>query len=133
MPANPLPSPLSFIPSQTNSYPVVKLESSWSRYQASRRSPQSREESKEGFQNGAHIYFTVAFKPPATNGLPQNTVSYDEIEGVLEAKGRHDMRWEAIPIVEAMSSLVLMDALLAQKARKGVRDALVSNRRTAAK
>jgi chorismate synthase len=88
-----------------------------------------------GISNGAHIYFTVAFKPPATIGLPQNTVSYDEVEGVLEAKGRHDpcVVGRAIPIVEAMSSLVLMDALLAQKAREGVRDALVSNRKAAAK
>ncbi|RFU29931.1 hypothetical protein B7463_g6414, partial [Scytalidium lignicola] len=87
-----------------------------------------------GISNGNHIFFTVGFKPPATIGLPQNTVTYDEIEGVLEAKGRHDpcVVGRAIPIVEAMSSLVLMDALLAQKAREGVRDALVSNRRTAA-
>jgi chorismate synthase len=43
-----------------------------------------------GISNGAPIYFTVAFKPPATIGLPQTTVSYDEVEGILEAKGRHD-------------------------------------------
>lgn len=88
-----------------------------------------------GISNGAHIYFTVAFKPPATIGLPQNTATYDEIEGILEAKGRHDpcVVGRAIPIVEAMSSLVLMDALLAQKAREGVRDALVLNTKTAAK
>ncbi|KAH8817217.1 chorismate synthase-like protein [Xylogone sp. PMI_703] len=87
-----------------------------------------------GISNGAHIYFTVAFKPPATIGQPQNTTSYDEIEGVLEAKGRHDpcVVPRAIPIVEAMSSLVLMDALLAQKAREGVRDAIVLNSRAAA-
>jgi len=86
-----------------------------------------------GISNGAHIYFSVAFKPPATIGLPQSTVSYDELEGVLEAKGRHDpcVIGRAIPIVEAMSSLVLMDALLAQKAREGVRDALVANRAVA--
>ncbi|RDL30747.1 uncharacterized protein BP5553_10092 [Venustampulla echinocandica] len=84
---------------------------------------------------GAHIYFTVAFKPPATIGLPQNTVTYDEIEGVLGANGRHDLCvvGRAIPIVEAMSSLVLMDALMAQKARVGVRDDLVLDRATAAK
>lgn len=42
-----------------------------------------------GITNGAHIYFTVAFKPPATIGQAQNTSSYDAEEGVLEAKGRH--------------------------------------------
>jgi hypothetical protein len=41
--------------------------------------------------------------------------------------------WTRHSIVEAMSSLVLMDALLAQKAREGVRDALVLNRKAAAK
>jgi chorismate synthase len=86
-----------------------------------------------GISNGAHIYFSVAFKPPATIGLPQPTVSYDEEEGVLEAKGRHDpcVIGRAIPIVEGMASLVLMDALLAQKAREGVRDALVASRNAA--
>jgi chorismate synthase len=79
-----------------------------------------------GISNGAHIYFTVAFKPAATIGLTQATTSYDGVQGVLEAKGRHDpcVVPRAIPIVEAMSSLVLMDALLAQKAREGVRDVL---------
>jgi chorismate synthase len=87
-----------------------------------------------GISNGAHIYFTVAFKPAATLGLRQTTTSYNGVEGVLEAKGRHDpcVVPRASPVVEAMSSLVLMDALLAQKAREGVRDALMLNRRTAA-
>lgn len=43
-----------------------------------------------GISNGAPVYFTVGFKPPATIGQAQNTTTYDEIEGVLEAKGRHD-------------------------------------------
>jgi chorismate synthase len=43
-----------------------------------------------GISNGAHIYFTVAFKPPATIGQAQNTATYDGEDGVLEAKGRHD-------------------------------------------
>jgi chorismate synthase len=43
-----------------------------------------------GISNGAHIYFTVAFKPPATIGQAQETAMYDEEMGVLEAKGRHD-------------------------------------------
>jgi chorismate synthase len=86
-----------------------------------------------GISNGAHIYFTVAFKPAATIGLPQTTAMYNEVEGVLEAKGRHDpcVVPRAIPLVEAMSSIVLMDALLAQKAREGLRDALALHRPTA--
>ena len=43
-----------------------------------------------GITNGAHIYFTVGFKPPATIGQAQATASYGEENGTLEAKGRHD-------------------------------------------
>ncbi|KAI4128474.1 MAG: hypothetical protein LQ338_002704 [Usnochroma carphineum] len=73
-----------------------------------------------GITNGANIYFRVAFKPPATIGQAQNTVSYDAVDGVLEAKGRHDpcVVPRAIPIVEAMTALVLIDAVLAQGARE---------------
>jgi len=76
-----------------------------------------------GITNGAHIYFTVAFKPPATIGQAQTTTTYDEQEGVLEAKGRHDpcVVPRAIPIVEAMAALVLMDAVLIQSARQSAR------------
>ena len=67
-----------------------------------------------GITNGAPIYFTVAFKPAATIGQAQQTAGYDEVEGTLEAKGRHDpcVIPRAIPIVEAMAALVVMDALL---------------------
>ncbi|KAF2420553.1 chorismate synthase-like protein [Tothia fuscella] len=77
-----------------------------------------------GISNGAHIYFTVAFKPPATIGQAQHTTTYDEEEGVLEAKGRHDPSVvpRAIPIVEAMAAITLMDAFLAQQARASTRD-----------
>lgn len=79
-----------------------------------------------GISNGAHIYFTVGFKPPATIGQAQSTVTYDETEGVLEAKGRHDpcVVPRAIPIVEAMAALVIMDAVLAQSARSASRSLL---------
>lgn len=79
-----------------------------------------------GITNGAHIYFTVGFKPAATIGQAQNTVTYDETSGVLEAKGRHDpcVVPRAVPIVESMASLVIMDALLAQNARQAARSLL---------
>ncbi|KAK5701825.1 bifunctional chorismate synthase/riboflavin reductase [NAD(P)H] aro2 [Elasticomyces elasticus] len=79
-----------------------------------------------GITNGAHIYFNVAFKPPATIGQAQQTVGYDEEAGVLEAKGRHDpcVIPRAVPIVEAMAALVVMDALLAQSARQSARSLL---------
>lgn len=79
-----------------------------------------------GISNGAPIYFNVAFKPPATIGQAQQTAGYDEEEGVLEAKGRHDpcVIPRAVPIVEAMAALVIMDALLAQTARQSARSLL---------
>ena len=79
-----------------------------------------------GISNGAPIYFRVAFKPPATIGQAQSTASYDFEEGILEAKGRHDpcVVPRAVPIVEAMASLVLVNALMAQKARESARSLL---------
>lgn len=79
-----------------------------------------------GISNGASIYFRVAFKPPATIGQAQSTATYDFSEGTLEAKGRHDpcVVPRAVPIVEAMSSLVVIDALMAQNAREASRSLL---------
>jgi chorismate synthase len=79
-----------------------------------------------GISNGAHIYCNVAFKPPATIGQAQTTASYDEEEGILEAKGRHDpcVVPRAVPIVEAMAALVIIDAVLAQQARQSARSLL---------
>jgi chorismate synthase len=71
-----------------------------------------------GISNGEIIYFRVAFKPPATIGLPQETVDFNGKPVVLEAKGRHDpcVVPRAVPIVEAMTALVLADASLSQRA-----------------
>ena len=79
-----------------------------------------------GISNGAPIYFRVAFKPPATIGQAQQTASYGFEEGTLEAKGRHDpcVVPRAVPIVEAMAALVVMDALMAQNARERSRQLL---------
>ena len=74
-----------------------------------------------GITNGEPILFRVAFKPPATIGLPQQTVDYKGHPVTLEAKGRHDpcVVPRAVPIVEAMASLVLADLALQQAAREG--------------
>jgi chorismate synthase len=79
-----------------------------------------------GISNGAHIYFTVAFKSPATIGQAQTTASYEGEEGILEARGRHDpsVLPRAIPIVEGMTALVLVDAFLAQQARRSTAEML---------
>jgi len=74
-----------------------------------------------GISNGEPIYFRVGFKSPATIGQAQETVRYDGTTGTLEAKGRHDpcVVPRAVPIVEAMAALVVMDAWCAQAAREG--------------
>jgi chorismate synthase len=73
-----------------------------------------------GISNGESIFFRVAFKPPATIGQKQSTVTFDGEETVLEAKGRHDpcIVPRAVPVVESMAALVLMDLLLRQEFRK---------------
>ncbi|KAL9103349.1 MAG: hypothetical protein Q9163_001615 [Psora crenata] len=79
-----------------------------------------------GISNGAPIYFRVGFKPPATIGQAQHTADFHGKEGVLEAKGRHDpcVVPRAVPIVEAMASLVIMDALMEQGSRESIRNLL---------
>ncbi|KAI9832956.1 MAG: bifunctional chorismate synthase/riboflavin reductase [NAD(P)H] aro2 [Phylliscum demangeonii] len=77
-----------------------------------------------GISNGEPIFLRVAFKPPATIGLAQQTAAYETgDQGTLEAKGRHDpcVVPRAVPIVEAMAALVLLDALLAQQGRQAAR------------
>jgi chorismate synthase len=73
-----------------------------------------------GISNGEPVVFRVAFKPPATIGLPQRTADFDGRETVLEARGRHDpcVVPRAVPIVETMAALVLADAALAQLSRQ---------------
>jgi chorismate synthase len=74
-----------------------------------------------GITNGEPIVFRVAFKPPATIGLPQATADFDGREVTLEAKGRHDacVVPRAVAIVETMAALVLADLALRQRARAG--------------
>lgn len=70
-----------------------------------------------GISSGEDIHFAVAFKPPATIARPQRTVDVRLQEVTLEAKGRHDpcVVPRAVPIVEAMTCLVLADHLLRQR------------------
>ncbi|WP_026461631.1 chorismate synthase [Adhaeribacter aquaticus] len=73
-----------------------------------------------GISNGEDIYFKVAFKPVATILQPQTSIN-DEGETItLEGKGRHDpcVLPRAVPIVDAMTALVLIDFLLRQRAVK---------------
>lgn len=67
-----------------------------------------------GISNGMPIYFNVAFKPVATILQKQNSVNNKGEEIILEGKGRHDpcVLPRAVPIVESMAALVLVDFLL---------------------
>ncbi|MCP4337961.1 MAG: chorismate synthase [Desulfobulbaceae bacterium] len=75
-----------------------------------------------GITNGEPIQLRIAFKPPATISLPQKTVDFSGDSAILEAKGRHDpcVVNRAVPIVESMASLVVLDMLLRQEARKAL-------------
>ncbi len=72
-----------------------------------------------GISNGENIVIRVAFKPTATIGQEQRTVTKDGEETVLAAKGRHDpcVLPRAVPMVEAMVALVLCDRLLYNQAQ----------------
>ncbi len=67
-----------------------------------------------GISNGEHIIIRAAFKPTATIGQEQNTVTKTGEETVLAAKGRHDpcVLPRAVPMVEAMVALILCDHLM---------------------
>lgn len=67
-----------------------------------------------GISNGAPIYFRVAFKPPATINRPQKTADLAGNQVELKIGGRHDpcVAPRAVPVVEAMTALVLADAAL---------------------
>ncbi|KAJ7037467.1 chorismate synthase [Mycena alexandri] len=70
---------------------------------------------------GTETNLEVSFKPPATISQAQATAQYDGTPGSLAARGRHDpcVVPRAVPIVEAMASIVVMDLLLIQKSREG--------------
>lgn len=73
-----------------------------------------------GISNGQDIYFRVAFKPVATVLMEQQTVNIDGEDTVLRARGRHDpcVLPRAVPIVEAMTAMVLLDYWLLQKTHR---------------
>jgi len=73
-----------------------------------------------GISNGQDIYFNVAFKPVATIMQKQKSVNAKGKEVDLLAKGRHDpcVLPRAVPIVENMAALVLVDHLLRSKVSK---------------
>ena len=73
-----------------------------------------------GLSNGQDIYFRVVFKPVATLLREQNTVNKDGKAVVLKARGRHDpcVLPRAVPIVEAMAAMVILDNLMLNNIHK---------------
>lgn len=73
-----------------------------------------------GISNGMDIHFKVAFKPTATILQKQASINNQGQEITLEMKGRHDpcVLPRAVPIVEAMTNLVLADFLLQNQTTK---------------
>lgn len=70
-----------------------------------------------GISNGMDIYFRAAFKPVATIVAEQESVNEAGESVVVTGKGRHDpcVVPRAVPIVEAMTALVLADHVLRQR------------------
>jgi chorismate synthase len=74
-----------------------------------------------GISNGETIFFRVAFKPVATVMHEQDTVTEKLENTTLKGRGRHDpcVLPRAVPMVEAMTALVLVDHALRQRAQCG--------------
>lgn len=75
-----------------------------------------------GISNGETLYFRVAFKPVATVMHEQDTVDIEGKDTTLKGRGRHDpcVLPRAVPMVEAMTALVLLDHALRHVAQNGV-------------
>ncbi|HZJ20734.1 MAG TPA: chorismate synthase [Pricia sp.] len=73
-----------------------------------------------GISNGMDIYFNVAFKPVATVIQPYETIDKEGNKVTTKGKGRHDpcVVPRAVPIVEAMTALVLADYMLLNRTIK---------------
>lgn len=73
-----------------------------------------------GISNGQDIYFRVAFKSVATVLMEQDTVTVKGEDTVLKARGRHDacVLPRAVPVVEAMTAMVLVDYWLLNRTVK---------------
>ena len=73
-----------------------------------------------GISNGMDIYFNVAFKPTSSINIIQDTIN-DKNENIkMSINGRHDpcVVPRAVPVVEAMTALVLTDFYLINKTSK---------------
>jgi len=74
-----------------------------------------------GISNGETVFFRTAFKPVATVMHEQDTVDESLHNTTLKGRGRHDpcVLPRAVPMVEAMTALVLVDHALRQRGQCG--------------
>lgn len=77
-----------------------------------------------GISNGQDIYFRVAFKPVSTVLRDQKTVDKTGKDTDIKAKGRHDpcVLPRAVPIVEAMAAITILDYYLLAQATLNLED-----------
>lgn len=77
-----------------------------------------------GISNGEDIYFRVAFKPVATLLMEQRTVDKEGQNTTIAARGRHDpcVVPRAVPIVEAMAALTILDFIIIENGRQASRE-----------
>jgi chorismate synthase len=73
-----------------------------------------------GISNGMDIFFNVAFKPVATIMKDQDSIDSEGKKTTIKGKGRHDpcVVPRAVPIVEAMAALVMLDYILINNSKK---------------
>ncbi len=73
-----------------------------------------------GISNGEDIYFRVAFKPVATLLKPVPAITADGDNTTLHVRGRHDpcVVARAVPIVEAMAAMTILDAILLSRSNR---------------
>ena len=73
-----------------------------------------------GISNGNDIFFKVSFKPVSTIMKPQESINNKGEKVILNPQGRHDpcVLPRAVPIVEAMTAIVLLDHFLLNKTNK---------------
>jgi|TARA_E500000081_G_scaffold136732_1_gene150829 chorismate synthase len=73
-----------------------------------------------GISNGMDIFFNVAFKPVATIMKDQESIDSEGKTTTIKGKGRHDpcVVPRAVPIVEAMAALVMLDYILINNSKK---------------
>lgn len=73
-----------------------------------------------GISNGQDIYFRVAFKAPASISKEQNSVDINGQEKIIKIHGRHDpcILPRAVPVVEAMAAITLLDYYLIDRTRQ---------------